>query len=160
MRDAEPRVTEAGRPVRVGSCLECSRRLIRHGGSVAPGARRLDVPKLPRLRRSARDGIARHGSAVTSAVAWRRAVDACEGRSTIPTKAEPASPRSRIPLTRIPGVGEKRAEALREAGIDSLERLAAAEPAALLSLPGVFGESSAAKLIAEARRLLVADEPA
>ncbi|MHA1642123.1 MAG: helix-hairpin-helix domain-containing protein [Promethearchaeota archaeon] len=61
-----------------------------------------------------------------------------------------------LKLEDIKGIGKK-AETLREAGIDSVEKLASADIDELIKLKGI-GKSSAEKLIEEARNLLQSKE--
>ena len=56
-------------------------------------------------------------------------------------------------LTAIDGVGEKTAEALKEAGYDTVEKIAAMSDEEILAVPGV-GAKTAQKILLAARALL------
>jgi predicted flap endonuclease-1-like 5' DNA nuclease len=72
--------------------------------------------------------------------------------ATAATAQAPAA--SKLPLTSIPGIGEARAYQLEAAGVDSLEKLAAATPEDLVqTLKGVKVDL-AARFIADAKQLL------
>jgi DNA repair protein RadA len=56
-------------------------------------------------------------------------------------------------LESVPGIGEKTAEKLREAGFKELMSIAASSPGVLMAATGI-GDDTAAKIIAEARKKL------
>ena len=150
MKDATPRVTEADRPVLVGSCAKCHGRLIRYGGQLVPGAPRLETPRLPRLRRRVSSAIAcrperAEPPPIQSLFGGRASRDEAVS-SPEPSKKDP------IPLTRISGIGEKRAGQLRAMGIDSVEKLAIAESDKLSEKLRGVNEQLADNLINQAKK--------
>jgi predicted RecB family nuclease len=66
-----------------------------------------------------------------------------------PAKSSQATP----PLTEIGGIGKTRAQRLTKMGIDSMEKLAKAEPQKVAKALGISSES-AAKFIATAKALM------
>jgi len=66
--------------------------------------------------------------------------------------AETATPAG-ADLTVIEGVGEKNAELLKEAGYDTVEKIAAMSDEEILAVPGI-GEKTAQKILLSARALL------
>ena len=56
-------------------------------------------------------------------------------------------------ITNIEGVGQKTAEQLREAGYDSIEKIAAMTDEDILAVPSI-GEKTAQKILLSARALL------
>lgn len=67
-------------------------------------------------------------------------------------EAEPA-----IPLTAVAGIGANRAQALNQAGISSLSKLADSDPQhvhSVLRQTGAFSEAMARRVVSDARRLL------
>ena len=56
-------------------------------------------------------------------------------------------------LTDIEGVGEKTAEGLREAGYDTVEKIAAMSDDEMMTIPGI-GEVTAQKILQSARTLM------
>lgn len=120
---AEPRVTAAGRAVRVGHCADCGGRVVAFGGRPVAGAPRLGDADLPPARIVVRE----------------------EARPP----AEPVPP-----LTRITGIGEKRAELLAAAGLGTLDALSRADPAELLEALPRVSEEMAEEFVAAAREIL------
>ncbi len=62
-----------------------------------------------------------------------------------------------VPITELPGVGEKTAEKLAEAGFATVESIAESDAQAVAAVPG-FGEKSAQKLIEKARQTLEGED--
>jgi N utilization substance protein A len=82
----------------------------------------------------------------------RKMAEETEAAQTMEAEAAAAAaPESE--LTRIEGVGPKTAEQLKEAGYDSIEKVAAMSDQEILAVPGI-GEKTAAKIIFSARALL------
>jgi predicted flap endonuclease-1-like 5' DNA nuclease len=61
--------------------------------------------------------------------------------------------KSASDLTNIEGVGAKTADALRQAGYDTIEKIAAMSDEEILAVPGI-GEKTAQKILVSARALL------
>ncbi len=85
---------------------------------------------------------------IFSASQWQQEKQKEEQKEEIPAQKQEA-----FSIEDLPGVGKKMKEALIEAGFDSLEGIAAASVEALTQIKGV-GELKAAKMIAEAKKLL------
>jgi hypothetical protein len=76
----------------------------------------------------------------------------CEGCDDEDTPATAA-----VPLTAVARIGADRARVLREAGIDSVRKLADSDPVVvhtLLRRTGVFSETMSRRAVEDARRLL------
>lgn len=155
VEEATPAVTEAGRPVQVGSCSSCGRRLVRPGGPLVPGAPRLQVRRLPSLRQqSEKRASHRPMPRMSRAPSSGSEIGALLEQFAAMIIAPPTPIEEPIPLTQVPGVGTRRAEHLRQLGIDSVAKLADAEVVDLCALPGLLGEKAAGRLITEARHLM------
>ncbi|HET7318765.1 MAG TPA: helix-hairpin-helix domain-containing protein, partial [Nitrospirota bacterium] len=85
----------------------------------------------------------------------RKMAEETEAAQTMETQTSgdsaPAAPADG--LTAIEGVGEKTAEALREAGYDTVEKIAAMSDEEILAVPGI-GAKTAQKILLSARALL------
>ena len=66
---------------------------------------------------------------------------------------EPGDAEDASGLTGIEGVGQKTAEQLRQAGYDTVEKIAALSDEEILAVPGI-GEKTAQKILLSARALL------
>jgi N utilization substance protein A len=89
----------------------------------------------------------------------RREVEAQLDSFEVPAPAaDEAAPAADQPLFSLPGVGEKTAGKLAEAGFTSVESLAAATVEALSEIPGI-GAKTAEKILAAARGSAGAAEP-
>jgi hypothetical protein len=127
----QARQTQAGRPAVIGQCVQCGSTVIRLGGSVVEDAPPLSFPTLHAHSKSDR---------------MRTATG--QGRQRASPESEP------LPLTTLAGIGPAREKQLREAGIDSVHKLAMADPAAVANaLTGVSAEN-APHFIDEAKKLL------
>ena len=73
--------------------------------------------------------------------------------SAEPEAGSEAVDASTVDLTQIEGVGEKTAEELRQAGYDTIEKIAAMTDEEILVIPGI-GEKTAQKILLSARALL------
>ena len=86
----------------------------------------------------------------------RKMAEETEAAQTMETQAAgeaaPTAPAG-SGLTAIEGVGEKTAEALKEAGYDTVEKIAAMSDEEILAVPGV-GAKTAQKILLSARALL------
>ena len=164
LEEARSAQTDAGRPVRVGRCSGCGERLIQFGGAWAPQMPSLRTLKLPKIRHSQGASLARRARLQPPAPSSTFGPESEHEPSGAPShsQANRGEPRplaeaplvAEIALTQVPGVGAKRAEDLRQVGIDSVAKLASADTRALEGLPGVLGEKAAKSLIDRARRLL------
>jgi DNA-binding beta-propeller fold protein YncE len=126
MTGTTPAMTPAGRPMMLSACANCGTQVVRGGGPLVAGS-----PTIP-FRVVERD------------------LESILARSS--TNAPPARPPV---LTDIIGIGKARAEKLQEAGINTVEDLAAANPESVAhALRGVSLEN-AAVLIEHAKRNLV-----
>ena len=125
MTESTPALTPAGRPMMLGTCVNCGTQVARGGGPLVSGS-----PTIP-FRTVAHD----LQPLLTRAV-------------PIVTPSRPAE------LTDIMGIGKARAQKLEEAGIDTVTDLAAADPENVAhALRGVSLEN-AAILIEHAKRKL------
>lgn len=113
-----PFETMAGRPASVVRCTNCGADAVRIGGPrISAGGRRLEA--LPTRRPLVVSPSARVN----------------EGREALGFESTPPSP---LPLTSIGGIGEVRARKLTESGIDSIDKLAKAQPTVVAQVTGVI----------------------
>jgi len=126
MTGTSPAMTPAGRPMTLSTCANCGTQVTRGGGPLVPGS-----PTIP-FRTVAHD---------LQPLLTRAA-----------TNTTPARPPS---LTDIIGIGKARAQKLQEAGINTVEDLAAASPEDVAhALRGVSTEN-AAVLVEHAKKSLL-----
>ena len=72
---------------------------------------------------------------------------------SVKKKSEEKAGETMLDLTRVPGIGQKRAQQLKNAGINSVEKLAEADPKELSKILQV-AEKSVSKWIANAKQVL------
>jgi predicted flap endonuclease-1-like 5' DNA nuclease len=72
---------------------------------------------------------------------------------TVAAETMEAEAKAASDLTNIEGVGAKTAEALRQSGYDTIEKIAAMSDEEILAVPGI-GEKTASKILVSARALL------
>lgn len=93
---------------------------------------------------------------------WKKHLDELLGGSSVSKDADEKKPEvsgaetQENGMDNLPGVGEKTLASLKEAGFDSLEKLASASVEQLTEIKGL-GESKAEKIIAKARECLKKD---
>lgn len=125
MKNAAPAVTPANRPAMIGTCATCGSTMVLHGRlPLGSGKTLAAFPAIPTI-------AAKLAASPKSA-----------SRSTPP------------PLTAIEGIGERRATQLMRAGIDSIEKLALASPAAVADAVTGVSIKNALHYIDAARDLL------
>ncbi len=83
----------------------------------------------------------------TGAAETAEKLESGEAAAATPGEPEPSG------IMTIDGVGPKTAEHLREAGYDTIEKIAAMDDAEILAVPGI-GEKTAAKILASARAMV------
>ncbi len=81
------------------------------------------------------------------------AAETAAAEAAASTETAAAESSTAVDLTSIEGVGPKTAEQLREAGYDTVEKIAAMTDEEILAIPGI-GEKTAKKILASARSLL------
>jgi DNA-binding beta-propeller fold protein YncE len=131
MVDSKQITTMAGQPALAGQCADCGAELIRGGGFG-------DMIQVPELRLKVQPLIVnpiRHAKAVVTQTA-----------------------RVEIPLTAIHGIGDARARKLKEHGIDTISKLAAADPEELVKLLRGAAPELAQRIVTEARQLSLKTE--
>jgi N utilization substance protein A len=84
---------------------------------------------------------------------WQEAQKKSEGGVTTEESIAPAGVRKESSLSSLPGIGEKLIAALKETGLDTLEKISEASEESLTKIKGL-GKVKAAKVIKEAKRIL------
>ncbi len=126
--------TPAGRPVTVGTCATCGTTMVRGGGTVTLGT-----------------------AFATAAEVMQPAVVIAAAPPQ--TAASLATAQPLPPLTAVPGIGASRASALAQAGITTMEQLAAANAQDVAhALRGVT-PTNAGVIIGNAQRIVAAANP-
>lgn len=145
VKQAQPALSPAGRPVVVTPCPTCGAQRLRLGGRPMLRARQV---ALPRFRVEDR-GVAARATGVSVRSATGVSVrSAASGRPAIVARLRVAEP-----LEAIDGIAASRAARLVAAGIRDVVALSRADVQHVATLPGV-SEAIAADLIAQARRLV------
>jgi predicted flap endonuclease-1-like 5' DNA nuclease len=154
--EPEPMVTDAGRPVQVGTCAGCGSPRLSHGGRLVPGARRVPIKRLPPPPRPvtarAAPDLALFSALRPSPVAAAAPAAQPQGKAE-PVPQPPPETAPLRPLTAVKGIGKKREKTLQGIGIDSVEKLAAAQPEKLARALGI-SEQRCSELINQAQQLL------
>jgi predicted flap endonuclease-1-like 5' DNA nuclease len=130
MIEMQPMMTPEGRPATMARCATCRTEVRRAGGPLVAAAERLSLQQTS----VPRPIIVRASSAI-------------ESRSLSQVEAMTPS------LTDLRGIAERRAKQLTEAGIDSVEKLAAATPETVAKIKFITKEM-ASQLIAQAKSRL------
>ncbi len=90
---------------------------------------------------------------IYSSSQWKEKKEQAAGVESAPQEPQAGESREEVSLADLPGVGKKTVELLKEAGHDSLEKIAGAAVKDLTAIKGL-GKVKAAKVIAEAKKLL------